>query len=417
MKKLFLSLCISISVLLISAQAGTNQSITIPNAGLTRVYSPTTIPNTIYLNSDANRVLVGNVSISYSSLPPLGSRWRVYFSLDVDLNGRTFTLFNTTLQQKQIQINGSVGSCCGYMDFCVIKDFSGTPNLYYTYSPFTLEPLVSSIDGSILFDGTVPLDKLEGDIPLTLMDTIGRGRIIEGGAAGAVTSKFFGTNAYIGVGDGTDFLSVDMTGDVDITNAGVTAIQAGVIVNADVNASAAIAFSKMAALTASQVVTTTAGGVITTSATVSPTLGGTGQNTSASTGFPTISAGTWSVGTLTDVRGLDNLSFVTANQGTYYLYFPFAATATNLNCRVTSAVSGTDVGEITVANNGGTVMTGSSLTAGVLTVASGAVFGTGYSSTLLTNNTFTAGQSMQLTTAKVTTGGVMHCDVTYTRTQ
>jgi len=43
--------------------------------------------------------------------------------------------------------------------------------------------------------------------------------------------------------------SVAMTGDVTITNAGVTSIVAGSIVNADIDAAAAIDFSKLAALT------------------------------------------------------------------------------------------------------------------------------------------------------------------------
>jgi hypothetical protein len=44
-------------------------------------------------------------------------------------------------------------------------------------------------------------------------------------------------------------VSIVPTGDVTITNAGVTAIASGVIVNADVNASAAIDYSKMATMT------------------------------------------------------------------------------------------------------------------------------------------------------------------------
>ena len=44
--------------------------------------------------------------------------------------------------------------------------------------------------------------------------------------------------------------SVAVTGDVTISNAGVTAIAAGVVVNADVSASAAIAFSKLANVSA-----------------------------------------------------------------------------------------------------------------------------------------------------------------------
>jgi hypothetical protein len=53
------------------------------------------------------------------------------------------------------------------------------------------------------------------------------------------------------VGNGSNVAtSVAVTGDVTISNAGVTAIAAGAIVNADVNASAAIAFSKLANVSA-----------------------------------------------------------------------------------------------------------------------------------------------------------------------
>lgn len=54
------------------------------------------------------------------------------------------------------------------------------------------------------------------------------------------------TSAHIFVGNASNIAAdVAMTGDIGITNAGVTAIQSGVIVNAQVNASAAIAYSKL----------------------------------------------------------------------------------------------------------------------------------------------------------------------------
>jgi hypothetical protein len=54
------------------------------------------------------------------------------------------------------------------------------------------------------------------------------------------------TSGNILVGNASNVAtSVAVTGDVTITNAGVTAIGSGVIVNADVNASAAIAYSKL----------------------------------------------------------------------------------------------------------------------------------------------------------------------------
>lgn len=53
------------------------------------------------------------------------------------------------------------------------------------------------------------------------------------------------TSANILVGNGSNVATaVAMTGDIGITNAGVTSISSGVIVNADINASAAIEVSK-----------------------------------------------------------------------------------------------------------------------------------------------------------------------------
>lgn len=72
------------------------------------------------------------------------------------------------------------------------------------------------------------------------------------------------TSGHIFVGNAANVAAdVAMTGDIGINNAGVTAIQAGVIVNADVNASAAIAFSKLAALTSAHILVGSAGNVAT----------------------------------------------------------------------------------------------------------------------------------------------------------
>ena len=59
------------------------------------------------------------------------------------------------------------------------------------------------------------------------------------------------TNTAIMVADGTNYNPVVPSGDVGLTNAGVFSIASGVIVNADVNASAAIADSKLATISTS----------------------------------------------------------------------------------------------------------------------------------------------------------------------
>ncbi len=71
--------------------------------------------------------------------------------------------------------------------------------------------------------------------------------------------------------------AVTVTGDVVISNTGVTAISAGVIVNTDINAAAAIDFSKLATLPSTDILVGSAGGVATAVAmTGDITIGNTG---------------------------------------------------------------------------------------------------------------------------------------------
>jgi hypothetical protein len=66
---------------------------------------------------------------------------------------------------------------------------------------------------------------------------------------------------------------VTVTGDVTFTNAGVSSITSGVIVNADISASAAVALTKLATLTASRAVVSDSSGYLTTSATTAAQIG------------------------------------------------------------------------------------------------------------------------------------------------
>ncbi len=70
------------------------------------------------------------------------------------------------------------------------------------------------------------------------------------------------TNILVGSAGGVA-TSVTVTGDVTIGNTGVTAIAADVIVNADINSAAAISFSKLAALTSTNILVGSAGNVAT----------------------------------------------------------------------------------------------------------------------------------------------------------
>ena len=75
------------------------------------------------------------------------------------------------------------------------------------------------------------------------------------------------------IADGTNFNPVVISGDISIGTTGTAAIGSGVIVNADVNASAAIAFSKMADLTASRALVSDGSGDVSVSAVTSTEIG------------------------------------------------------------------------------------------------------------------------------------------------
>ena len=75
------------------------------------------------------------------------------------------------------------------------------------------------------------------------------------------------------IADGTNFNPVVISGDISIGTTGTAAIGSGVIVNADVNSSAAIAFSKMADLTASRALVSDGSGDVSVSDVTSTELG------------------------------------------------------------------------------------------------------------------------------------------------
>jgi hypothetical protein len=84
-------------------------------------------------------------------------------------------------------------------------------------------------------------------------------------SAGIAYSKLASlTSGNLLVGNGSNVAtSVAMSGDVTITNAGVAAIASGVIVDADISASAAIAYSKLAALASGNILVGNASNVAT----------------------------------------------------------------------------------------------------------------------------------------------------------
>jgi hypothetical protein len=130
-----------------------------------------------------------------------------------------------------------------------------------------------------------------GDIAITNggVTSITAGAIVNADVSGSAAIDYSKlaplASANMLVGSGANVAtSVAITGDVTISNAGVTAIAADSIVNADVNSAAAIAYSKLAALPSAEILVGSAGNVATAVAM-------SGDVAIANTGATTIQAG------------------------------------------------------------------------------------------------------------------------------
>jgi hypothetical protein len=84
---------------------------------------------------------------------------------------------------------------------------------------------------------------------------------------------------------------------------------------------------------------------------------------------------------------------------------PYACSLVHIHVAIVKAVGGTDDAYITLFNNSGTAMAGGSLTLGALTIPMSSAAGTVVTSTVTGNNTFTAGQILQLKSDKATPAG------------
>mgnify|MGYP003626063217 FL=1 len=133
---------------------------------------------------------------------------------------------------------------------------------------------------AIAFNGSslgVTLSNIAANLPATTATSLTTsGNATIGGDLTITGDDLFmntNTSGAALIADGTNFNPVVISGDLTISTSGVAAIGSGVIINADVNASAAIAFSKMANLTASRLLVSDGNGDVSVSAVTSTEAG------------------------------------------------------------------------------------------------------------------------------------------------
>lgn len=175
----------------------------------------------------------------------------------------------------------------GYMRARGYKNFAGTEIGAGAGTGDVVGP-ASSVDGEIaLFDGAtgVLLKSLTGTGLVKATSGVASVATLVNADVSATAAIAWSkmaalTEAHILVGNASGVaVDVAVSGDITISNAGVVAIASGVIVNDDINASAGIARSKFAVGTASHVLINDGSGVMSSEATLAISRGGTGQAT------------------------------------------------------------------------------------------------------------------------------------------
>ncbi len=186
---------------------------TITNAGATvSIPVDKTAYGAAFVNLDANNgavTLAANLTVNFTGTPIDGQEVRVSWSNGFTLNGQTFTINGVSVTDYQTSKKGLIIFIYG----------GGSWQSRYTVS-FNLTEV---IEGFTLRDASLTLAKFPAQT---------RGFLWVGNASARPALVDFKTNAYIGIGDGTDYKSVPVTGDITITNAGVTAIGASKVTRA-----------------------------------------------------------------------------------------------------------------------------------------------------------------------------------------
>lgn len=355
----------------------TYQEFTITNFGLTQTFDLTTAPDVVYIKGSPT--LANNVSFSMSVQPPNG--WQITYIVEggsINLNGHTFQIEGVNITQEQLSSPEQFK-----MTFVM---YNGDWMIANPYEPTFHN--ANAVSGEVLIDDTVSLDKLEN---------LATGSIITGQSSRPTALDAKGSGKLL-IGDGTNLNSVSVTGDVTINSSGVTAIGTGVIVNADINASAAIARSKVALGTADYVVINSNTGALSQEAQLATTRGGTGINSSGSTGFPVVNAGVWSITSPTEIIVVP-VSFEAGEQCNNSILAWYPGKIIAVYTSVTKALAGTDDGSLVVKINSTTIQNGN------INMGTGSALNSETQTTSSADNTFAYLDNIKLVTSKTTAGG------------
>lgn len=319
----------------------TYKTITILAAGATTILPVTDITDIYDIKASGGTViLVGNVSIASSGTPVVGTTFAFLMGGGFTLGANTFTIFGTALTTAQCLYKQKV--LCYYngssWDVYIDSDDSDASD---------------DINGADIVALSIPTAAIAANA-ITLGKLVAlsaRGYMIRAGINGAIQEFDAKTTGQLVMGNGTDVVSVAMSGDATINGSGVITLSTDAVDTTNIT-DANVTVAKV--------------------------------SSDLKKDFKTYS-----------------VSFETGELGIYKIRCSFPGSITNIYAEAVKAIANTDAGTVILKNNAGTTMT---VTTPISFAASDA-FGTAYSSAVTANNTFIAGDIITITTAKTTAGG------------
>lgn len=319
---------------------------TLPTSGTVSipVDASTAYPDFVHVENIATGTvtLVGPLAISPSGTPTTGQKVLVTWNASVTTTGVPITIFGETVPD-QLSTKNFIAECIydgAAWVVNILTDFAGTG-------------IVTSRE---LANDSVSTAKVADDaITNAKLANITRGSIKVGGASDAPTDLDAKTSGQILVGDGTDVVSVAVSGDATLSSAGALTIANSAVTAVKIDDGA-----------------------------VTPTK----LSASARKSMVAIP-----------------VSFETAGEiGVIKYTMCFDCTVDGIEATVTKPAA-TDTATIIFKDHGGSVLTGSQVD-----ITTGLVLGNIVSTTPTANNTFSAGEQITFETSK-TTAGSGNCTV------
>jgi hypothetical protein len=286
--------------------------------------------------------LSGNFNVSPSGTPVKNTSVKILWEASVTLSGNSVVIFGETVPD-QLSTKNFIAECIydgAAWVVNILPDFAGT----------------GIVDSHELANDAVSTAKVADDaITNTKLANITRGSIKVGGASDAPTDLDAKTSGQILVGDGTDVVSVAVSGDATLSSVGALTIANSAVTTAKIDDGA-----------------------------VTPTK----LSASARKSMVAIP-----------------VSFETAGEiGVVKYTMCFDCTVDGIEATVTKPAA-TDTATIIFKDHGGSVLTGSQVD-----ITTGLVLGNIVSTIPTANNTFSAGEQITFETSK-TTAGSGNCTV------